>query len=172
MASQPYPEVIQVSRARRAGEAPRRLDHRLDELVEVAPLVRLAVVEGDALGALVDAHQGEPKLRLARIALGVEADQRPTDEQGQAGPEPGIGDGDPDHVAGNLTSRPNRVKLTFEDRNQRTPMKLTRRRKALSMPTPSSVVSSENRRQSSCRRWSGWVAGLADEARAGRPGWA
>ena len=51
------------------------------------------------VGVLVDAHQREAQIGLARVALGIERNQRATDAPGEQRAAERIGERAPDHVA-------------------------------------------------------------------------
>ena len=53
-------------------------------------LVLLPAMQRDALAGFVDPNEGEAELRLARISLAVQGDQRPPDEPGQARADQGV----------------------------------------------------------------------------------
>ena len=60
-------------------DAPRDLEDGFEDPIEVLLLIGLAAVDRDAFDLFVGTHQRKTQIRLARIALGVEGDQRPTD---------------------------------------------------------------------------------------------
>src|SRR3546814_14053349 len=62
-------------------------------------LVGFAGVERHAVGVLAETDQGEAQFGFALETLGVEPDQRPSDQPGQRRADAGIGERAPDHVA-------------------------------------------------------------------------
>ena len=64
-------------------ESARRGEHIAEMQLDAPLLVRLAGRERNAIDMLVDAHQREAQIRLARIALGVAADEAPPDPVAQ-----------------------------------------------------------------------------------------
>ena len=81
--TQPKPAVTQVRlawpmtmrRVARRALAKMQLD--------AAPLVRLALGQGNVVDVLVDAHEGEAQIGFARIALRIAADEAPADPVAQ-----------------------------------------------------------------------------------------
>ena len=81
-----------------AREAGHHGHHAVDRLVEQAALIRLAVVQHDAVGVLVDPDEGHAQVGLAAVALGIERNQRAADAPGEQRAAERIGERAPDHV--------------------------------------------------------------------------
>ena len=83
MVIQPKPAVTQVRLVRPAHQAPRGGQHVAEMQLDAPALVRFAAGERDTVEVLVDAHQREAQVRLARIALRVAADEAAPDPVAQ-----------------------------------------------------------------------------------------
>ena len=68
-------------------------------MAQPRPLGRLAPEQRDAFQILVDAHQRETQLRLARVAFGIKADQRPAHQPARQRGDVGVKQRAPDHEA-------------------------------------------------------------------------
>ena len=66
-----------------AREAGHHGDHAVDRLVEKAALIRLAIMQHNAVGVLVDAHERDAQIGLPCIALGIERNERAADVPGE-----------------------------------------------------------------------------------------
>ena len=97
----------QPTEARRHARQPgRRNDDLLEDLddaakdpIEALLLVGFAAVEGDALDFFVHAHEREAKLRLPRVTLRVQVDQRTADAPTQQRHDSRVEQRAPDHIA-------------------------------------------------------------------------
>src|SRR5581483_6217406 len=72
----------------------------IEARLEPPPLALLAGGEGDTVQVLVDPHQGEAQVRLARVTLGVAADEAATHPIGKKRAESRVEKGGPHHVPG------------------------------------------------------------------------
>ena len=75
--------------------------HILEPLAKAAELVRLAAVQGHALGVLAEADEAEPEVGLVPLPVEVQPDERAAEPVGQPGAADRVQNGHPDHVAGN-----------------------------------------------------------------------
>ena len=86
---------------RRARAPARRViigDHVVDRLVEKAALIRFAIVQHDAVGVLVDAHERDAQIGLPCVALVIERNERAADVPSEQRSAERIGERAPDHV--------------------------------------------------------------------------
>src|SRR4051794_5095917 len=83
------------------GEIAPDRDDAIDGRVHDAPLALLTGLDRDRVGRLVDMDDGEAKVRLTSITLGIELDEWPPDHPGQRGACEGVGKRAPDHIARN-----------------------------------------------------------------------
>ena len=83
-----------------ADEPPHHRKDLIELEVQIIFFIRFAAINGNGLGALVDAHESETKIRLARVAFGVECNQRTPDAPAYEGRYARVNKREPDHVAG------------------------------------------------------------------------
>ena len=82
-----------------ACEAGHQGHHAVDRLVEKAALIRLAIVQHNAVGVLADTHERDAQIGLPCVALGIERNERAADAPGEQRAAERIGERAPDHVA-------------------------------------------------------------------------
>ena len=68
--------------------------------VQAVSFIGLAAIKGDAVDVLVYPHERETKIRLSRIVLGVEVDQRTADAPAHVGSSARVNQRAPDEIAG------------------------------------------------------------------------
>ena len=74
----------------RADQPPHHRKDLIKLAVQIILFVRFAAIKRDGFGALVDPHETETQIRLARVAFGVERDQRTPDPPASKGRDSGI----------------------------------------------------------------------------------
>src|SRR5206468_8926630 len=81
-------------------DCPEIADYIAEGIDERRTFASLAVVEGDALGILPQAHQTEPEIRFEALLVEIESDQRSADQMREPSADGGVDQRRPEHVSG------------------------------------------------------------------------